>query len=78
MTEKPFHLIYDSSGMEEEDVTLNDQTAAEKSGQKEEEPKDPPPPFYWMQGMEDIVIWVPLPPNTNKREIKVTMPRYAF
>ena len=41
----------------------------------EPEPKDPPPPFYWMQGMEDIVIWVELPPNTNKREIKVSMPR---
>ena len=39
------------------------------------EPKDPPPPFYWMQGMEDIVIWVELPHNTNKREIKVSMPR---
>ena len=31
------------------------------------------PSFYWMQGVEDMVIWVMLPEGTTKRDLKVTL-----
>jgi hypothetical protein len=29
------------------------------------------PPFFWMQGVEDMVIWVMLPEGTTKKDLKV-------
>lgn len=57
--DKRFTLTYDS----------NEPGPAEKP---QDDPKDEPPKFFWMQGVEDIVIWLRLPININKREIKVT------
>ena len=51
-------------------VTEDEAVESEDKKESVQEDKDPPPPFYWMQGMEDIVIWVELPKKTNKREIK--------
>ena len=34
---------------------------------------DKVPPFYWMQGVEDMVVWVMLPEGTTKRDLKVTL-----
>ena len=31
------------------------------------------PSFYWMQGVEDMVVWVMLPEGTTKRDLKVTL-----
>lgn len=31
------------------------------------------PSFFWMQGVEDMVIWVILPEGTTKRDLKVTL-----
>ena len=63
LTEKPFHLLFDSSGITDEDIT---DVEMEKPAEKEAEP-----PFYWMQGPEDMVVWVTLPPETTKKDIKV-------
>ncbi len=29
------------------------------------------PSFFWMQGVEDMVIWVMLPEGTTKKDLKV-------
>lgn len=68
LTEKPFKMFYDSSGMPEDEVVEEDK----KEEVKKEEPL-PSPPFYWHQGVEDMVIWVVLPPDATKRDIKVIM-----
>lgn len=60
--DKSFQLIYDSAGIEEE-----------PEPETEAKPEEKAPAFYWMQGVEDMVIWVMLPENINKREIKVTL-----
>ena len=31
------------------------------------------PKFFWLQGVEDMAIWVALPEGINKREIKVIL-----
>ena len=59
--EKPFQLLYDSNGMEM-DLEESKNDTNEK-----------PPAFYWMQGMEDIVVWVVLPEQIHKKEIKVIL-----
>ena len=62
-TEKAFLKVFDSMGEAVEDeVTQND------SGDKA-------PPFYWFQGVEDMVVWVPLPGDEpwGKRDIKVAL-----
>ena len=58
--QKPFQLLYDSEGME-----------VDETG--EETPVEKPPPFYWMQGVEDMVVWVMLPDGITKKEIKVVL-----
>ena len=59
--EKPFQLLYDSNGMEMDLAESNNDT------------NEKPPVFYWMQGMEDIVVWVPMSEQINKKEIKVIL-----
>ena len=58
--QKPFQLLYDSEGMEVDEIN-------------EENPDEKPPPFYWMQGVEDMVVWVMLPDGITKKEIKVVL-----
>ena len=31
------------------------------------------PKFFWLQGVEDMAIWVALPEDITKREIKVVL-----
>ena len=50
----------------------------EKNGEAkvEEEkssPPETPPPFYWLQGVEDMAVWVMLPKDIHKKEIKVSL-----
>ena len=59
--EKPFQLLYDSNGMEMDLAESNNDT------------NEKPPVFYWMQGMEDIVVWVPMSEQIHKKEIKVIL-----
>ncbi len=63
--DKSFQLLNDSAGM--------DETEVEKMEEPQQTPKEPAPSFYWMQGVEDMVIWVMLPDNINKKEIKVVL-----
>jgi len=70
LTEKPFRLVFDSAGVDVPDDD-EEKMAVDESGGGDDQVK--PPPFYWMQGTEDMVVWVQLPPDTNKREIKVSM-----
>lgn len=60
---KPFELLFDSSGMPEQE--------AEEAVEKKEEEK--PPAFYWLQGVEDMAVWVMLPEGTSKKDIKVVL-----
>ena len=57
-TEKPFALVFDSSGSALDDLA------------KKEEEK--PVKFLWFQGVEDMVLWVPIPPKTTKKDLKVS------
>ena len=59
--QKPFQLLYDSEGMD-----LDEGTDEKKTVEK-------PPLFYWMQGVEDMVVWVMLPDGITKKEIKVVL-----
>ncbi len=65
-TEKPFVRIYDSAAGEEME---------EDELKQENESKDRSPPFYWFQGVEDMVVWVPLDEGETwtKRDIKVQL-----
>ena len=49
----------------------------EKNGEAKVEekssPPETPPPFYWLQGVEDMAVWVMLPKDTHKKEIKVSL-----
>lgn len=59
-TDKPFFHIYDSSGVMAEDIVSI------------EEAKKNVPKFLWFQNVEDIIVWLPIPRNVGKKEIKVT------
>ncbi len=67
-TEKPFVKVFDSAGGDE---------AEEEEPVEENKSPERPPPFFWHQGVEDMVVWVPLPggqgERPNKREIKVSL-----
>ena len=65
-TTKPFFLVFDTMGgtMEE---TL-------ESGKMEKNNAGPiRPAFYYLQGVDDITVWVVLPEDAHKRDIKVSL-----
>ncbi len=64
-TSKPFFAVFDSTGTLEED--------AETGRVERKEPVRGPPPFYWLQSVEDMGVWVVLPEDANKKQIKVTL-----
>ncbi len=67
-TDKTFDLVFDSSGT----ITVDEETGVV-------EQSDPVklPPFYWAQDVDDLNVWVPLPPASEgcctKRDIAVTL-----
>ena len=63
--DKSFQLIFDSAG------GLDDMEIEETEAKPNDEEK--PPAFYWLQGVEDMAVWVMLPDDVNKRQIKVTL-----
>ena len=60
----PFQIVFDSAG-----GTIEDEM------QQNDEKKNNVviPKFFWYQGVEDMAIWVPLPENIKKQEIKVVL-----
>ena len=60
--DKMFQLVYDSAGMDEVQVEAKPQ---------EVDDQEKPPAFYWLQSVEEMVVWVMLPQKINKKEIKV-------
>lgn len=68
LTDKPFNLIFDSSGQLQEDEPVSDAKAAVP-----EEPTETLPAFYWYQNPEDIAVWVVLPKTAVKRDLVVEM-----
>jgi hypothetical protein len=63
-TNKPFAAVFDSTGTLEEDVD---------TGNVQRKDAAVRPPFYWQQNVEDFLLWVVLPEDANKREIKVIL-----
>jgi hypothetical protein len=66
-TDKPFKIVFDSDGILED----LDEERNKEADARPEAPKVPA--FFWMQGVEDVAIWVPLPEGTTKRDLKVTL-----
>ena len=81
-TDKPFQPVFDSTtgNIETEETTtgsagaLTSAEASSSSTAQNDDDKDPPP-FYWLQDVEDIVLWVFLPDglSAKSKEIKVTL-----
>ena len=71
ITNKPFKLMFDSAGMNIEEEHENVSKSKEvKQNRKTDKNR---PIFYWFQGVEDMVVWVMLPKDTNKKDIKVIL-----
>jgi hypothetical protein len=67
--QKSFQLVYDSAGGSLED----DQLEKTEKKSKMEVVVEKPPAFYWFQGVEDMAVWVMMPEDTIKRDIKVVL-----
>lgn len=63
--DKSFQLLYDSEGLEK--------NGEAKVEEEKSSPPETPPPFYWLQGVEDMAVWVMLPKDIHKKEIKVSL-----
>ena len=61
--DKSFQLLYDSAAI---DIDESEPKVDEKAPEK-------PPTFFWLQGVEDMAVWVMLPPDIHKKEIKVSL-----
>lgn len=73
-TDKAYKIVYDSQGL----LNVDDLELTEGEGTTDAKKPDVSlakrkPKFYYTQGPEDIVIWIVLPENTGKRDIKVAM-----
>ncbi|XP_040578963.1 nudC domain-containing protein 1 [Lepeophtheirus salmonis] len=66
ITDKPFKVVFDS--------TLGDDTSTIDEKEEIIPPTNEeitPSPFHWYQTVEDIIVWILLPKETTKRDIKV-------
>jgi len=61
--DKSFQLLYDSSAT---DMEISE-------SKKEKKAPEEPPAFFWLQGVEDMAVWVMLPSDIHKKEIKVSL-----
>ena len=66
-TDKPFKLLFDSSG-----ACVDDDVLVEPEDDKVSD-LPTPPPFLYYQNVEDIILWLDLPEDVGKRDIKVTL-----
>lgn len=65
-TDQDFSLVYDSQG-----DPVAPETEAEASASKPSEMIRPK--FYYLQDVEELVVWVPIAADTTKRDIKVSV-----
>lgn len=68
-TDKPFKIVFDSEGLPLPAVEEKD---AEKDANQQKR-EDRGPSFFWMQGVEDIAVWVMLPEGSSKKDVKVIL-----
>ena len=66
-TTKPFFLVFDTMGgsLEEEDLVSGKMEKKNAAAVR--------PAFYYLQGVDDITVWVMLPGDAHKRDIKVSL-----